>query len=169
MKRVEKKNTSHCKCGYDYTSRMSRNCIFWKFTYFAFTLPSSFSIWSREGKIFFTGNLDIPCPPLLDDVPGRRGEYDVKLSTRDTSLFEISYLSFVLNWEMLGRWRVVQGCSNSSTNQAGISLHYRPVNKSAAVKCGLTWVMADENIVISELESDIFAVCHSIICRGNGH
>ena len=29
--------------------------------------------------------------------------------------------------------------------------------------------MADENIVISELESDIFAVCHLFICRGNDH
>ena len=123
-------------------------------------------------QYFFTINLNISCPPLLDHVPGRGG-YDVKLSRHDASLSEISYLPFILNWEMLGRWCVVKGCSNSSTNQAGISLHYSPVNKSAAVKCGLTWnliwVMVDQNIVISELESDIFVVCHSFICRSNDH
>ena len=39
-------------------------------------------------------------------------------------------LLFAFSWEILGRWCGVQGCSDSSTNKTGISLHYDPLNKS---------------------------------------
>ena len=107
---LEKHIMESLKCEYDDTSRMSRKCIG---RLHALPLPCQAAYWYDHGKArFFTINLDISCLALLDHVP-RHGDYDVKLWTRDTSLFEISFLSFALNWEMLGRWCVVQGCSHS--------------------------------------------------------
>ena len=109
------------KCGNDETFRTSRNCIFWTFTYFVRTLPSRFSIRSREGNIF-TVNISISCPPLLDHVPANMTS-NTQRATRRSVKFSIL---FAFSWAMVGRWCVVQGWSNSSTNQTGISLHYSP-------------------------------------------
>ena len=135
-------------------------CIFWKFTYFSLRTE----IFYRESRVRHYSTT----------FRGRRKVWRQSLNTRHPARsLKFPIFRSPQNWEMLGRWCVVQDCSNSSTNQAGLLLHNSPVNKSAAVKCGLTWnplwVMADENIEISELESDIFALCHSFICRGNDH
>ena len=53
------------------TSRMSGICIFlFKFTIFVLTLPSDFSIQSREGKIFIP-QISTFRPPLLGQTQGR--------------------------------------------------------------------------------------------------
>ena len=83
------------KCGYDGTSRMSRNCIFGSLHTLYKPCQSAFRYDQGKARFFYRKSRHFV--PAITRPCSSRGDYGVKLSTRDTSLFEISYLSFVLN------------------------------------------------------------------------